>query len=68
MGGGDIRRQDMPFVSNRMDWAKLDGLMMYTLPAPRELGIRLGTSRIVSGRNVGQATTLTGGLLYTFHL
>jgi len=68
LGGGDIRRQDMPFVSNRMDWAKLDGLMMYTLPAPRELGIRLGTSRIVSGRNVGQATTLTGGLLYTFHL
>lgn len=68
LGGGDIRRQDMPFVSNRMDFVKLGGLAMYTLAAPRELGIRIGTSRIVSGRNVGQATTLTGGLFYTFHL
>jgi hypothetical protein len=68
LGGGDIRRQDMPFVSNRMNFVKLDGLVMYTLPAPRELGIRLGISRIVSGRNVGQATTLRSGLFYTFHL
>jgi hypothetical protein len=68
LGGGDIRRQDMPFVSNRMDWVKLGGLVMYSLPAPRELGIRLGTSWTASGRNVGQATTLTGGLFHTFHL
>jgi len=67
-GGGDIRRQDMPFVSNRMDWVKVDGRVIYTLPTPRELSIRLGASRIVSGRNVGQATTLTSGLFYTFHL
>ena len=68
LGGGDIRRQDMPFVSNRMDWVKLGGLVMYSLPAPRDLGIRLGTSWTASGRNVGQATTLTGGLFYLFHL
>lgn len=68
LGGGDIRRQDMPFVSNRMDFVRLGGLVMYTLPAPRRLGIRLGVSRIVSGRNVGQATTLQSGLFYTFHL
>src|SRR5882762_9655844 len=68
LGGGDIRRQDMPFVSNRMNFVKLDGVVMYTLPAPRELGIRLGVSRVVSGRNVGQATTLQSGLFYTFHL
>ena len=68
LGGGDIRRQDMPFVSNRMNFVKLDGVVMYTLPAPRELGFRLGVSRVVSGRNVGQATTLQSGLFYTFHL
>jgi hypothetical protein len=67
LGGGDIRRQDMPFVSNRMNFVRVDGLVMYTLPAPRELGLRIGMSRIVSGRNVGQATTLTGGLFHTFH-
>ena len=68
LGGADIRRQDMPFVSNRMNFVKLDGLVMYTLPAPRQLGIRLGISRIMSGRNVGQATTLRSGLFYTFHI
>ena len=60
-GGGDIRRQDMPFVSNRMDFVKAGALVTYR-------GIRLGASRVVSGRNVGQATTVTGGLFYTFHL
>lgn len=67
LGGGDIRRQDMPFVSNRMDFARVDGAVMYALPAPGETGIRIGLSRIVSGRNVGQATTLTAGLVRTFH-
>ena len=67
LGGGDIRRNDMPFVSNRMDFVRLDAAVMYTLPAPENLLVRLGASRIVSGRNVGQSTTLTGGLLYTFH-
>jgi hypothetical protein len=61
LGGGDIRRQDMPFVSNRMDWVKVEGLVLYR-------GIRLGASRILSGRNVGQATTLAGGWFYAFHL
>lgn len=67
LGGGDIRRQDMPFVSNRMNFVMVDGAVMYSLPAPRELGIRLGASRIVTGRNVGQATAVSGGLFYTFH-
>ena len=66
LGGGDIRRQDMPFVSNRMDFVKVGGLVMYTLPAPSKFGMRLGMSRIISGRNVGQSTTLTAGLFHTF--
>jgi len=66
LGGGDIRRQDMPFVSNRMNFVRVDGLVSYALPA--NLAIRLGVARVVSGRNVGQSTTLTGGLLYTFHI
>ena len=67
LGGGDIRRQDMPFVSNRMDFVKVEGMVMYTLPTPRELGMRIGGSRILSGRNVGRSTAVTGGLFYTFH-
>jgi hypothetical protein len=66
-GGGDIRRQDMPFVSNRMDFSKVDALVMYQLPRRRDLALRLGATYTVDGRNVGQATTLLAGLLYTFH-
>ncbi|MEA2766016.1 MAG: hypothetical protein QOK07_2420 [Gemmatimonadaceae bacterium] len=66
LGGGDIRRQDMPFVSNRMDFVKLDGALMYELP--RDLSISLGAGRVLTGRNVGQSTTFTSGLVYALHL
>ena len=64
-GGHDIRRQDMPFVSNRMDLSKVDVTAMYFLPHPRFV-FRVGVSRVVSGRNVGQSTTFMAGLFYTF--
>jgi hypothetical protein len=67
LGGGDIRRQDIPFVSNRMNFSKVDALVMYYLPMARNLAVKAAGTYTVSGRNVGQATTFTGGLLYTFH-
>jgi hypothetical protein len=66
LGGGDIRRQDMPFVSNRMDFVKLDGGLMYAMP--KHVSITLGAGRVLSGRNVGQSTTFTSGLVYALHL
>lgn len=67
LGGDDIRRQDMPFVSNRMNFSKVGALVMYYLPKPKNLAIRASFAYTASGRNVGQATTLMAGLLYTFH-
>ena len=66
-GGGDIRRQDMPFVSNRMNFQKVEALAMYYLPNPKNLSVRVAGTYAVNGRNVGQSTTITAGLLYTFH-
>ncbi len=66
LGGGDIRRQDMPFVSNRMDFVKLQGGLMSDLP--KDFSISLGAAHVLSGRNVGQSTTLTSGLFYALHL
>jgi hypothetical protein len=66
LGGSDIRRQDMPFVSNRMNSSRLDALAMYYLKKPRNVVVRLGASYAFSGRNVGKSTTLLAGLLYTF--
>ena len=57
----------MPFVSNRMNVSKVDGVVMYYLPKPNHLAVRVGGNYAFSGRNVGQATTVTAGLLYTFN-
>ncbi len=67
LGGADIRRQDMPFVSNRMNYQKLGALVMYYLPVPRNVAVRGSLQYTVAGRNVGQSMTFLGGILYTFH-
>ena len=66
LGGGDIRRQDMPFVSNRMDFTRVDATVAYALP--RNLSVRIGAGHVLSGRNVGQSTTFTSGLFYAHRL
>lgn len=66
LGGSDIRRQDVPFVSNRMNASRLDALAMYYLKKPQNLVVRLGATATLSGRNVGKSTTFLAGLLYTF--
>jgi len=68
LGGGDIRRQDMPFVSDRMDFTRLGGELRYALSPPGNLRLRFGAARVLNGRNVGQSTTITSGLMYAFHL
>lgn len=67
LGGGDIRRQDMPFVSNRMDFTRLDGSVSYAVDKPENLMVRLGVGGTLSGRNVGQSTTFTSGVMYMVH-
>jgi hypothetical protein len=66
-GGGDIRRQDMPFVSNKMDFKRIDALVEYYLPPAKRLAIQLGAGYVLDGRNVGQATQFTAGFLYVFN-
>ena len=68
LGGGDIRRQDMPFVSNRMDATRLQAHLAYTLPRVSGLTLNLGAARTLEGRNVGRSTTLSAGLTSAFRL
>jgi hypothetical protein len=65
LGGGDIRRQDMPFVSNRMNAIRLGATVMYYLPKPKGLAVRASALYTVDGRNMGQSKTFMGGLMYT---
>lgn len=66
-GGGDIRRQDSPFVSNRMNFSKAGAMVMYPVPKIPSLAFEFALARTMNGRNVGQATTFTTGLAYTHH-
>jgi hypothetical protein len=66
LGGDDILPQEMPIASNRMNFSKVGGLVMYYLPWPKYLAVRATASYTVDGRNVGQSTTVMGGLMYTF--
>ncbi|HET9317209.1 MAG TPA: transporter [Vicinamibacteria bacterium] len=65
-GGADIRRQDMPFVSNNMDISRLEAMVMYTLPRPADLAVRAHVTKTLTGRNVGDSTAFGAGLMYTF--
>ena len=69
LGGGDIRRQDMPFVSNRMDFTRAGAWAKVPLPFHKSLAVVAGYSRVVTGRNVGQSNTFTIGMMYllNFH-
>lgn len=64
LGGGDIRRQDMPFVSNRMDLDRVGVWAKVPIPKHEALSIVAGYSRVVVGRNVGQSNTFTVGAMY----
>ena len=68
LGGGDIRRQDMPFVSNRMDFTTAHADLMYFLPGVSGVRLDLGAAHTLRGRNVGQSTAIMTGLTYAFHL
>jgi len=66
LGGHDIRRNDSPFPSNRMNVAQLGGLVQYFPPAVPKLGVLAGISQTLMGRNTGQSTVLNTGIQYRF--
>lgn len=63
-GGFDIRKNDMPFPSNTMNAARLGINAKYTLSKPAGLSVIAGGNYVMSGRNVGQSTTLYTGVFY----
>ena len=65
-GGGDIRAQDVPFVSNRTNATKVNATLTYPLPHLQDMALWALYSNTFQGRNVGQSNTFTTGFLYTF--
>ena len=65
-GGGDIRRQDMPFLSNRVNVSRVGAMAMYPVPKFRAVAAYASFAHVVDGRNVGQSNTVAVGLLYSY--
>lgn len=61
--GDNIRRNDMPFPANKMEATQLG---WYGKLQPRNVGINARVSYVTEGRNVGQSTSYSVGVLYQF--
>ena len=66
LGGFDIRKDDMPFPSNTMNMTTAGVLFKYSFDAVSGLELTAGGNCVLAGRNVGQAETIFGGVLYIF--
>ena len=64
LGGFDISRNNMPFLSNRMNATTIGVNMKYVLTAKQNLSVVAGGSTTVAGRNVGQASDFYGSIFY----
>ncbi|MDP4150458.1 MAG: hypothetical protein Q8927_08805 [Bacteroidota bacterium] len=64
IGGFDIRKNDMPFPSNKMNATMLGGAFKYYIKGFEQLSIVGGGSYTVAGRNVGQSTMFDIGAFY----
>jgi len=63
-GGFDIRKNDMPFPSNRMNATMVGPHFKYNFKAVDGLSLEGGGSYTVAGRNVGQSTNFDAGVFY----
>lgn len=64
LGGFDIRKNDMPFLSNEMNSTKAGLNLKYNLKQVPGLSIIGGGNFTLAGRNVGQSSAVHGGIFY----
>jgi hypothetical protein len=69
LSGDDIRRNDMPFPTNKMLASSIGWFGKYTYKTHAgDISTTAQVSRVLNGRNVGQTTMFTVGAQYAFQL
>jgi hypothetical protein len=63
-GGFDITKNNMPFPSNKMNMTGVGLSGKYNVRAVNGLSIIGGGNYTIAGRNVGQSTSVYGGVFY----
>lgn len=64
LGGFDITRNNMPFPGNEMNATRLGANFKYEINAVPGLSFIANGNYVIAGRNVGQATSVNGGIFY----
>jgi len=64
LGGFDIRKNDMPFLSNDMESFRVGVNIKYPVPRVSGMSIMAAGMQTLAGRNMGKATTLMAGVVY----
>jgi hypothetical protein len=67
LGGFDIRKNDMPFPSNKMNATLAGVILKYSFQSISGLEFTAGGNYVLKGRNVGQTRTFYGGVYYVFN-
>jgi hypothetical protein len=67
LGGFDITRNNMPFPSNKMNATTVGANIKYVLPVKGEISLVAGGNTTISGRNMGQSSTVYGSIFYVFN-
>ncbi len=67
IGGFDIRKNDMPFPSNKVVTTNLGAAFKYSIPKNYKLAFVGSLSKVVEGRNAGQTIASSGGVLYAIN-
>lgn len=68
LGGFDITKNNMPFMSNRMNATMIGAGVKYTLRNFTNLSLLVGGNYTVAGRNIGQSKAFNVGAFYAFYL
>jgi hypothetical protein len=68
LGGFDIRKNDMPFPSNKMNATRVGANFKHTFKAVKGLEITAGAMHVIACRNVGQSTIINAGVFYLMNL
>jgi hypothetical protein len=68
LGGFDITKNNMPFVSNRMNSSMLGINLKYNIKKVDGLSLVGDAGSVLSGRNVGQAFVWNAGIFYILNV
>ncbi len=68
LGGFDMTRNNMPFLSNQMNATRLGLHTKYNFKFVNGLALVAGGNYCLDGRNVGQSTNVYGGFFYLMNV